>query len=209
MKKRSLLILLCLVLCLPLFAHPHLFIETNCALNFKEGVLNGLWVEFEFDEYFSSEILLSYDADGDTLFNETETEEVYNNAFINLENFNFFTFIRHEEEILYPKETKDFSVRCGDEDKLTYRFFIPLTDYNYTDFYISLYDPSFFCDVRFQKQFFSTEGTDLPEITHTTAMNDNLAVHYNPLGTADDSTTYESYGIGLLTFIPEEIHVQF
>ncbi|MDC7224629.1 MAG: DUF1007 family protein [Spirochaetales bacterium] len=209
MKKALALLGFSLLSLLPLCAHPHLFITTDCSLHFEQGVLDGLWVEFEFDEYFSSEILMSYDADGDRFFNEAETEGVYNNAFINLENYNFFTFLRRGEEFLYPTEAEHFSLRCGEDGKLTYRFFLPLPDYPHRDFYISLYDPTFFCDVRFQEEFFSVEGTDAPEYDYTVAQNDNLSVHYNPQGASDDSTTYDSWSQGLLTYIPKEIHVHF
>ncbi|MDC7220065.1 MAG: DUF1007 family protein [Spirochaetales bacterium] len=203
------ILLLGFILSASLYAHPHLFISTACTLEFEEGQIKGLWVEFEFDEYFSSEINLKYDADGDGIYNEGETAEVYNNAFINLQYYNYFTFIRHEEEVIYPEITEKFSVRCEGKDKIIYDFFIPLPSYPYKDIYIALYDATFFCSCEFQEEYFSVTGTGIPEYSQSKAVNDNLSIHYNPQAGTEDIGTSQDWSLGLLTYIPEEIHIQF
>jgi ABC-type uncharacterized transport system substrate-binding protein len=85
----------------------------------------------------------------------------------------------------------------------------PLPDFPCRDFYVAIYDDTFFCDVRYREDFFSVRGTGIPDYSAGKEINENFTVYYNPLGTADDDTAYDNWSLGLLTFIPEEIHFRY
>ncbi|MDC7224631.1 MAG: DUF1007 family protein [Spirochaetales bacterium] len=216
---RCVKILLFILFCsLPLAAHPHMLVYTQCTLDLDEGRTAGLWVEFEFDRFFSSEIVWSYDEDGNGVFDERETAELEEYVFSSFREYNYFTFIRVGKERFLPERTEDFSARLEDSSILFFRFYIPLEDFPHRDFYIALYDSSFFCACRLnqedpalvrQEDFFRTSGSAVPDLTVTVESNEDYPVYYNPQGAATDKTTYDSWKPGLQTFIPEEIHVQF
>jgi ABC-type uncharacterized transport system substrate-binding protein len=203
---------------LPLFAHPHMLVFTQCDLEFSEGALSGLWVEYEFDRFFSGEIIWGYDENDDGLFDKNETAELEEFVFSSFKDYNYFTFIREGKERILPDRAEQFSARIKDRETLFFRFFIPLTDFNSRDFYIALYDSSFFCACRMNEEdpnnsttsdYFHTSGTGIPELTVAVEENKDYPVYYNPQGAATDKTTYDNWKPGLQTFIPEEIHVQF
>ncbi len=217
--KRFLLILpVSLFFLFPLAAHPHMQLYSQCSLDFTDGELTGLWIQFEFDKFFSSEIIWGYDTDGNGEFDDAETGELKKSVLSSFQDYNYFTFIRLGKERMFPDRAEHFSARYKEEDDLFFRFRIPLDDFPYRDFYIAIYDATFFCACRLNRgdpaaftteTFFRTEGTGIPPVEISIEENDNYPVYYNPQGAVSDMTTYNKWKPGLQTFIPEEIHVQF
>ncbi len=66
------------------FAHPHMFLTSTEEFVWEKDRLAGCWIEWEFDQFFSADIIQAYDHDGNGKFSAAETKEVFNGAFINL-----------------------------------------------------------------------------------------------------------------------------
>jgi ABC-type uncharacterized transport system substrate-binding protein len=61
-------------------------------------------VEWTFDEMFSAQVIAEADVNKDKKLDESEIDYVYNNAFINLENYGYFFYQRSGQERI-PAET--------------------------------------------------------------------------------------------------------
>lgn len=189
-----------------LSAHPHMAIYSNCEFVFEDSQIVGAWVDFSFDDYFTADILAGYDENHDELFNESETEEIYNHAFINLKNYGFFISIRDKTGRYSPEDVKDFSVYMKNE-MITYRFYFDINSPADKEFYFSVFDPTFFCACYFNEKDTVTVNSDRQISTdYTIEENTDNPVYYNPYGSISDKTTYTKMEPGLLTFYPEEIH---
>ena len=205
----SVLCILFSALPIPLIAHPHLFISTQTEFVLNGEKIQGAYETWTFDRFFSADIIQGYDLNRDGLFDKSETDDVYNNAFINTEKYSYFTFIRQGEKRNSPKSVSSFSVRQKD-GIVSYRFYIDLTEYN-GDFYFAVYDYTFFCDFRYSEKnpvlFTGRSGKIAP--SYTIAENKKYPVHYDPFDTADMTTMYDTWKPGLQTYYPREIHITY
>lgn len=194
---------------LQLIAHPHLFISAQTEFVMNNGKIQGAYETWTFDRFFSADIIQGYDLNRDGLFNKAETQDVYDNAFINTKNYSYFTFIRQGDKRQSPALVSDFSVRQKD-GIASYRFYIDLSKYN-GDFYFAVYDYSFFCDFRYDEKmpvlFTGDSGKTVP--TYTIAENKKYPVYYDPFDTADMTETYTAWKPGLQTYYPREIHITY
>lgn len=208
--KKYFLILLFSALPVFLSAHPHMAIYYSCDFHFQDNELKGAWINFAFDKIFSVDIVQYYDLDKNGIFDEAETEDVYNNAFINLKKYGFFISIREAGGRSAPGEVSDFSARLEEDDVLNYRFYIELEENSERELYLSIFDPSYFCasymaednpvgviaEPAHQAEFEILENVDNP-------------VYYDPYQPAGDPTVHTEWRPGLNTFFPEEIHLVY
>ena len=104
-------------------AHPHLFISTQTEFILNNGKVQGAYETWTFDRFFSADIIQGYDLNGDGLFSKAETQDVYDNAFINTKNYAYFTFIRQGDKRQSPARVSDFSV-WQKNGIATYRFYV-------------------------------------------------------------------------------------
>ncbi|MBI9100598.1 MAG: DUF1007 family protein [Spirochaetaceae bacterium] len=207
--KRFLIILFLLILPIAAFAHPHLVIHSSCEFQFDGLVLDGVWIEFRFDRYFSGDIFSGYDLDQNKIFDKSETIEVYENAFINLKNYGFFIRIRNESERTSPKEVENFSLYAKG-DNIIYRFYVDLDNREDRELYISICDPTFFCAISYEEEkpvHFKDAASVNPD--YEIIENSDFPVHYDPLAPAGETGSYNEWRPGLQTFYPEEIHLAF
>ena len=188
-------------------AHPHLFISTQTEFVFNAGKIRGAYETWTFDRFFSADIIQGYDLNGDGRFDKTETQDVYDNAFINTQHYAYFTFIRQGEKRSSPDMTSRFSVWQKD-GIVSYRFYVDLTEYT-GDFYFAVYDYTFFCDFRYDEKkpvlFTGVTGSTVP--SYTIVENKKYPVYYDPFDTADVTTMYDTWKPGLQTYYPKEIHI--
>lgn len=192
-----------------LIAHPHLFISVQTEFVLNNGKIQGVYETWIFDRFFSADIIQGYDLNRDGLFNRAETQDVYNDAFINTKHYSYFTFIRQGDKRQSPVQVSDFSVRQKG-GIVSYRFYIDLSKYN-GDFYFAVYDYSFFCDFRYDEKtpvlFTGASGKAVP--TYIIEENKKSPVYYDPFDTADMTGTYNTWRPGLQTYYPREIHITY
>ena len=189
-----------------LSAHPHMAIHTSCEFVFHDSNLKGVWVQYKFDRYFTSDLLYSFDLDQNSQFDTDETAEVYNNAFINLKNFGFFISIRKGEDRSSPEKVEQFSVFL-DKERIVYRFYVSINGMKNGEIFLSVYDPTYFCSIFYREEdpvIFS--GTGNP-FNYEILENRDYPVFYNPAAPMGSKTTYDTWQPGLQTYYPEEIHL--
>lgn len=171
----------------------------------------GIWLEWSFDQYFTASIVQGFDSDKNGQFDARETQEVHDGAFINLENYGYFVYLRKGDQRRSAQKAESFSLRM-ENGKVVYRFYIPLKGAGYgEDFSVSVFDSTFFCAISYAKPDpirivqKGSGGSPAYEI----AVNKKYPIYYDPLGTAEDTRTYDKWAPGLQTAHPEEVRVHF
>lgn len=165
-KKIKGLFLLFFLLFVPLeiTSHPHVFITGNITLEFNSDGFRGFLVNWSFDEFFSSMIANDYDKNRNGVFDRNEQAAIYNGAFINLKNFNYFTTIRTKNEPYLIKSVTRFkaSLKNG---KMGYSFFIPVKK-DVNEIIFSQYDNTYYTDINLSSKI-ATKNSDKYTIKST------------------------------------------
>ncbi len=196
---------------MPALAHPHVFIEAKLDFVFDGEACVGFWQEWTFDAVFSMELRYNFDADRNASFSKAEQEDIHDGAFINLRRYGFYTLLRRGSTRSSPTSVENFSASLSDE-RAVYRFFVPLEDNNYIgSFSVAVFDTTYYSAVRYADTLASAEqrkpGAPVPAFSRQ--VDKRYPVYYNPMGGAQDMTTYKAPAPGLQTVYPEEILVQF
>ncbi len=148
-KRFFLSFLLFFSLTASIFAHPHTFIDSVIECEFNESGISGFWINWSFDSMFATSIIMDFDRDRNGSFSESEIEDVRENAFSNLENFNYFIYITENRKTRRPITVTNFSASIVEKD-IFYRFFVPynsISKENQNSVIIAIYDDTFFCDI--------------------------------------------------------------
>jgi len=195
---------------LPLFSHPHMLFENRYILETDADRLEGLWVDWIFDPYFTEEILFDYDEDRNRVFSSAETQNVHDYAFIHLTKYNYFQLIRKGDKRLKIESIENFQVFV-EADSLVYRFFIPLeNEFSEAPLWLASYDPTFFCAIQYSEEkavTFSVEDTD--GWSYAMEENPEFPIYYDPMGAPSESPIFEEWKPGLRTHIPIEVHLEY
>ena len=144
-----LLIVLSLYAVLPAYTHPHTFIDAGVECEFDSEGLKGFWLNWTFDPMFTSQLLMDYDLDRNSLFSKEEILDIEENAFSNLINYYYFSYITENKKTYRPEEVSDFTAEIIGKDIL-YRFFIPYSSKageKTSRIIFAVYDDTFFCDI--------------------------------------------------------------
>lgn len=191
-----------------IFAHPHTFIESIIGIEFENKEPKCVWVEWTFDEMFSAQVIMEADVNKNGRIEPDENDYIYNNAFSNLENYNYFFYQRINDKRESPTEVKEFKARIKG-DKLVYKFFVSISN-KQKPLVISLIDSTFFCALTYNKAkpvyFINAEGLNP---NYKIEQNKNYPVYYNPAGAIDDDRLYTKWQKGLSTAYPEEVVITF
>lgn len=207
--KKFILILLTII-STHIYSHPHMQILNRTSFEFNEDKIKGVWLEWEFDAYFSADIIMTYDINEDGIFDDKETIDVYNNAFISLKDFNYFTYIRTGDKRISPEEVKDFSVFTDDEKNLVYKFYVPLDYLDVNEFYLSVYDFSYFCACFYQEvEPVIFMNSDNFEPSYNIAKNEEYPIYFDPYAGPGETTVYTEWEEGLNEIVVQEIHVKY
>lgn len=192
-----------------LTAHPHMFVSAQLEFVWTDTTLKGVYETWRFDRFFSADIIQGYDLNRDGAFNTAETQDVYDNAFINTKNYYYFTFIRQGEKRHSPEKVSRFSVYQKD-GIVFYRFYVDLSRYEGSSLYFAVYDYTFFCDFRYdEKMPVIFTGAAARRPSYTIQENKKYPVYYDPFDSADMMTIYDTWKPGLLTYYPKEIHLSY
>jgi len=154
-KKKIILISASLLILITqtLSAHPHVFIDTTVTVVFDDEGIIGFQIQWLFDEMFSSMIINDFDEDYNLKFNSQEISNIEKNAFSNLKNFHYFSYISFNGKDYPFKKVTNFSasIKYG---RLIYQFFIPCsikakkTEQIAT---VATYDDSYYSDIAFSE----------------------------------------------------------
>lgn len=148
MKKPYLALIAFLIPC-SLLSHPHVFIDYTVNFVFDQNGLTGIETKWIFDEMYSSMLIQDYDVDKDGRFSNSEIITTKQDAFSNLENYNYFIYITIDNKCFEVKYVENFSVNVCD-NRVVYRFFIPCVvpvTPSYKKIEICMYDETYYVDL--------------------------------------------------------------
>jgi ABC-type uncharacterized transport system substrate-binding protein len=151
MKK--LLFLLLVLFTFSAYAHPHMFITSETTFVFNSEKLEGFFVEWTFDEMFSSTIISEYDKDRSGSFDVKETAVVKKNAFDYVSESKFFINMKINGKTKTIKKVSKFTAKIRN-NRLVYRFFVPLSikaEKKDTTVNFSVFDETFYIDFDVKK----------------------------------------------------------
>lgn len=209
MKRLACMVLALIIPLALIHAHPHMFLTSGAEFVWQNEKLQGVWLEWTFDKFFSADITYAYDANADGKFSAAETQAVHDNAFIYLKNYYYFTFFRQGTARSNPARVEKFSVSQKD-GVMSYRFYLDLSAFAPGEFFLAIYDYTFFCDIAPAKNpvKLSYDNTKVKPV-YEIVENRNYPVFYDPLAPADDSTIYYQWRKGLQTYYPREIRISY
>ncbi len=133
-----------------LSAHPHMFIDMKLKPVFTGGSFSGMQVNWLFDMVFTGSVLMDNGIGWKESFTNEEIEIIKNTSFINLINYNYFTYFNAGGKIHRAKSFSSFKAFMS-ENRLGYDFFLPYQGPNKdaSEIRIAVYDETFFCDIAF------------------------------------------------------------
>ena len=89
------LFLLLLIFITSCFAHPHTFIDVYPNIETtKDGYIKKVTIKWIMDEMTSSMLIMEFDANGDGKIDKEESNYAYENYFLSLKDYNFYSIIR-------------------------------------------------------------------------------------------------------------------
>ena len=192
MKKRYLTLIAFLIPC-SLLSHPHVFIDYTVNFVFEQNELVGIKTRWIFDEMYSSILIQDYDADKDGRFSDREIITIKQDAFSNLENYNYFVYLSISSKNFKVKSIENFSVDVYD-NKVIYSFFIPCVvpaTPSYKKIEICMYDETYYIDLL-------PVGDDPVRFTNAASIDHKYKVF-------EDTKASRDYG----EIYPYSIHLEF
>ncbi|MBN2442456.1 MAG: DUF1007 family protein [Spirochaetales bacterium] len=131
------------------FSHPHVFIENAFTFVFNETGLDVIKIKWIFDEMFSASIILDYDLNQNNIFEKNEIKAVKEEAFSNLENYNYFLHINYDNSDLTISSVSDFNAEILN-NRIIYYFSVSLdykAEIKEKIVTAGSYDETYFCHV--------------------------------------------------------------
>ncbi len=123
MRKAFLGAFLILILCTsPSYSHPHLFIKPAVEFINNGKAMTSLRVRWMWDEWWSEDVKMECDLDGNNLFDKKETAQVKKSFFDGVEDFNYFLKIKIDQKEIEIKGIRDFAVNVLPDGNVAYEF---------------------------------------------------------------------------------------
>lgn len=166
-----------------LWSHPHVFIDSAVDIVFDENGLSGFGIQWQFDEMFSSMIILDYDKNGNRQFESSEIALVQKEAFANLRKFDYFTHIKINGNPFKVQFVTDFSAQIK-KDKLIYRFFVPChvqAIETIKTVKLAIYDQTYYSSVFLIDNPVSYKNRSSFDVDHTIKKNKDDAFYFGQI----------------------------
>lgn len=165
------------------FAHPHVFIDTNIAIDFDDSGIGYLDVTFSFDNMFSADFISQFDTDQNNKIDEQENKTIQEKAFSNLENYNYFVHVIVSGQKLEFKEVYYFQAQIKN-NIVVYSFKlkpnIPIEKESAT-IKIAPYDQSYYIDVALNKKDLKFENTEDYSFSYEIIEDKSQAYYYDQI----------------------------
>lgn len=143
------MIVLILLFISVLYSHPHIWIEYTIEPVFSDKGLEGLQLEWIFDDMFSWQIITDYTQNQDFNISEDENKTIKKEAFDYLKESGYFTNFYVNGNRKEIRNVTNFHAK-GKDELLLYNFFIPWkieAKKEMTTLKISFFDETIFCDI--------------------------------------------------------------
>ncbi|QEN03983.1 DUF1007 family protein [Thiospirochaeta perfilievii] len=145
LKKQNLFLLLIFISSLSLYAHPHMKIQAYSYNYFNENGLQGVYMQWEYDPMFSSQLIYNYDIDNNMEFSADEALELKIKYFDNIVDSNYYTYFYINDKLIENPEPVSFKAVIDKVDVvMILSFFVPLniTKTGYVDIRYGFNDKS-------------------------------------------------------------------
>ena len=162
-------------------AHPHLFIKPSISIIHLENKRLGLKVLWEWDEWWSMDVINDCDRDYNGVFDRKEITLVFNDYFQGVKDFNYFNILKVNNK-KQPITVTDFTASIEPNNIVTYSFVIPL------DFMLNHQNNSYHFSIAFNDETYYTAFPNKIDINDLTKHK-----KYSNLKT----TTVSYYGVKL------------
>ncbi len=142
-------------------AHPHIWIENQVEVRVNGNRIEAVRVEWTFDPFFSQSVLVDIGQPQGGGLSSSQVEQIRLNAFENLRNFGYFTYIRINGKEHPVRRVERFNARVNDDITLVYSFEIPIDVPLGTEpiaLRVSMYDESFFTDFAYKTREARVDG---------------------------------------------------
>jgi len=127
LKRIIILTIFYLFLSSNIFAHPHITVQAYSYNFFNDKGLQGIYMQWEFDPMFSSQLLYNYDINEDMEFTAEETKELKEKYFNILVDGGYYTKIKINDKKISNPLPVSFKATVDKEDEvLIMSFFVPL-----------------------------------------------------------------------------------
>jgi len=138
----------------PLKAHPHVWVKVQTqVLHGAGGAVTGLRHTWTFDEFYSTFATQGLDKDRDGKYSAEELGPLAEENVKSLSEFDYFTFVKVNGELVERLDPKDYSLAMAD-GILTLQFTLPLktpADARKAKVIFDIYDPTYFVAFSFDK----------------------------------------------------------
>ncbi len=170
MKKFNLLLLLVLIPAIS-HSHPHVFVSYDVTFLLNKDGVYGIKMNWDMDEMFSASLIDSFDENRDKKFDANEIKVIKQEAFSNLENYHYMTYVylNNQPNKFFPAEDFHASIKNG---IVRYTFTLPVeikADKSEKTLEISVYDDSYFMALNFTDSV-KVETSTPPAFTHSSSI---------------------------------------
>lgn len=168
-------------------AHPHVWVEmrSDIVINIA-GLVEGINVEWSFDDAYAAEALTGMDANGDGEYTQDELRPLTLENMDSLKDYGYFNVMWGDDKILETSAPTNAG-QTYNGNKLQLHFTVPLKtpyDPHNGEFKVKIYDPEFFIAFDYSKELpVDTDGTmpvgcklDLKPIPTDAELNATLAM---------------------------------
>ncbi len=106
---------------LNLSAHPHTFIDLYSTLHVNDNTIVKTEFKWKMDDMTSAMLIMEFDVNGNGKIDEEENNYVYDNYFVSLENYNFYTKVEVDGKVIDLPKLKNFRAVIED-NRICYIF---------------------------------------------------------------------------------------
>jgi ABC-type uncharacterized transport system substrate-binding protein len=139
-----------------LHAHPHTFIEIYPTIAVKNNIMQNIKFKWQLDEMTSSMLIMEFDTNANGKLEDKENKFVYENYFLTLVDYNFYTDITVDGKIQSFPTPKNFKATI-ENNKLCYYFEID-NKYNINNTMFDFGDKDFFVAMILKKEFATVQN---------------------------------------------------
>ncbi len=134
-----------------------MFIDMKLKPVIRESCFEGVYIYWVFDMVFTGNVLMDNGIGWKEELTPGDIEIIRDTSFVNLKNFNYFTFFNIDGKISPAENFSDFTAFMT-ENRLGYEFFLPVNNTEPVKLRddgmirVAVYDESFFCDIAYIKE---------------------------------------------------------
>ena len=151
-------IIIILLLISDIFGHPHTFIEIYPTIKIEKNKIVDFHFKWIIDDMTSSMLIMEFDQNNDGKIDDKENKYVYDNYFISLKDYNFYTNIKINNISQFFPNIKNFKTTI-ENNKICYSFDLD-TKYDIKNLIFDFGDKDFFVAMILKKEFIQIYGAE-------------------------------------------------